>query len=390
MGSTIAAMGRAGTLRSLADAIRERRGRKTGEAAAEEQERISNIRVPISSVRPQAMSTPIGSAIEERKATMIAPEEPAVAPMEQEQAKEQYEETNRAIQEKKDLEVRAVEDLPIMKSLAPYPSAKNRVMELAEANGWVKMIGGVPTISNKQMQLAQGIIAGDLNLRKNINELALNDITQNIQALQQAKLDPKLKEEDMANIDAQLQSLAVEQNNKLNAVNMMNKKIREGLALREPAAPAEVKTDNLMYQDKATGEFRWGLHNEKGDLVKDLRPATSKEIKDKDDKGVDAGKYRQWVKQAETNAYKSLFANDETMMQEIAQLDSDISEEEKARIEAKIHRNLSPAQQAKLDELKERYFKNEAPKSIWNQYKEIKGSKRKGTKAVKDPIGLRK
>jgi hypothetical protein len=389
MGSTVAAMGRAGTLRSLAGAIRSRRERKAGEAAAEEQGKISNIRVPISSVRPQAMSTPIGSAIEERKATMAAPEEPAVAPIEQEQAKEQYEETNRAIQEKKDLEVRAVEDLPIMKSLAPYPSAKNRVMELAEANGWVKMIGGVPTISNKQMQLAQGIIAGDLNLRKNINELALNDITQNIQALQQAKLDPKLKEEDMANIDAQLQSLAVEQNNKLNAVNMMDRKIQQDLATRKEGGPPKVSTTNLMYQDKATGDFRWGLHDESGNLVKDLRPATSKEIKDKDAKGLDVGKYRSYLKDAASNAYKELFANDETMMQEIAQLDADISEEEKAKIEARIHRDLSPDQRRRLSELKEKWFRDEAPESIWKEYKKIKGSKRKGTKAVTDPAGIR-
>jgi hypothetical protein len=238
------------------------------------------------------------------------------------------------------------------------------------------------------MQLAQGIIAGDLNLRKNINELALNDITQNIQALQQAKLDPKIKEEDMANIDAQLQSLAIEQNNKLNAVNMMDRKIQQELATRKEGAPGEVKTKELMYQDEA-GNYRWGLMDASGNLKKDLRAATDKEIKGDKDKALDVGKYRQWVKQAETNAYKSLFANDETMMQEIAQLDSDISEDEKARIEAKIHRNLSPTQQAKLDELKEKYFKNEAPKSIWKQYREIKGSKRKGTKAISDPLGLR-
>lgn len=389
MGSTIAAMGRAGTLRSLADTIRERRERKAGEAATEEQERISNIRVPISQVRPQAMPTPIGEAIEERKVQReTAATGPTVVPEEVSAAKQQYEETNKAIQEKKDLEVRAVEELPIMKSLAPYPTAKNRVFQLAEANGWVKMIGGVPTISNKQMQIAQKIIASDLELRKNINELALGDITQNMQALQQAKTNPKLKPEEVAQIDAQLKSLSVEQGNKLNAVNMMDREIQRKLATQKQAGPAETETKELMYQDEA-GNYRFGLLDASGNVIKDLRAATDKEIKGDKDKPLDVGKYRQWVKQAETNAYKSLFANDETMMQEIAQLDSDISEDEKARIEAKIHRNLSPTQQAKLDELKETYFKNEAPKSIWNQYKEIKGSKRTGTKAVSDPLGLR-
>lgn len=389
MASTIAAMGRAGTLRSLAQAIRERRERKKGEKAEAAAEEIANIRVPISRARPQAMPTPIGEAITERKAQDQADiEGPVVAPGEQAMAQEQFDETNRAIQEKKDLEIRAVDELPIMKELEPYPSAKGRLMQLAEANGWIKMIGGVATISNKQMQLAQGIIAGDLNLRKQINELALNDITQNIQALQQAKLDPKLKEEDAANIDAQLVQLAEEQNSKLNAVNMMDREIQRGLALQKPSAGPEVKTKELMYQDEA-GNYRWGLMDASGNLVKDLRAATDKETKENKGKALGVNEYRQWVKQGETSAYKTLFANDETMMQEIAQLDSDISEEEKARIEAKIHRDLSPTQRARLDELLEKYFKNKAPASVWKQYKDIRGAKRTGTKAITDPLGLR-
>jgi hypothetical protein len=386
----ITAAGKAGTLRSIADTVRRRKERKAGEVAEAE---ISNIRVPISMARPQAMSSPIGEAIDERKAQGEAEvaaqtEGQVVAPEEQAVAQEQFDETNKAIQDKKDLEVRAVDEIPIMKSLEPYPSAKSRLMQLAEANGWVKMIGGVATISNKQMQLAQGIIGKDLNLRKSLNELALNDITQNIQALQQAKLDPKLKEEDAANIDAQLEQLAKEQNNKLNAVNMMDRKIQQDLALQKPAAAAEVNTTNLMYQDKE-GNYRWGLHDESGKLIKDLRAATSKEIKDKDSKGLDVGKYRSYLRDATSNAYKELFANDETMMQEIAQLDADISEEEKAKIEAKIHRDLSPTQRAKLTELRETWFKEEAPESIWKQYKKIKGAKRTGTKAITDPLGLR-
>lgn len=393
MADTLAAMGRAGTLRSLAQAIRDRRERKRGEKAEAAAEAISNIRVPISMARPQAMPSPIGEAITERKAQGEAEvaaqaEGQVVAPEEQAMAQEQFDETNRAIQEKKDLEVRAVDELPIMKSLEPYPSAKGRLMQLAEANGWVKMIGGVATISNKQMQLAQGIIAGDLNLRKQINELALNDITQNIQALQQAKLDPKLKEEDATNIDAQLEQLAKEQNNKLNAVNMMDREIQKGLALRKPVTGPEVKTKELMYQDEA-GNYRWGLMDASGNLKKDLRAATDKEIKGNKGKALGVNEYRQWVKQGETSAYKTLFANDETMMQQIAQLDSDISEEEKGRIEAKIHRDLSPTQRARLDELLEKYFKNKAPASVWKQYKDIRGAKRTGTKAITDPLGLR-
>jgi hypothetical protein len=254
-----------------------------------------------------------------------------------------------------------------MKSLAPYPSAKNKIMQLAEANGWVKMIGGVPTISNKQMQLAQGIIAGDLNLRKNINELALNDITQNIQTLQQAKLDPKLKEEDMANIDAQLQSLAVEQNNKLNAVNMMDRKIQQDLATRKEGAPGEVKTKELMYQDEA-GNYRFGLLDASGNVVKDLRAATDKEIKGDKDKPLDVGKYRQWVKQAETAAYRDIFANDPKFKFEMAEWEAgEMTPEEAKQFEARLHTSLSPTQRAEMDRLKEKYFKNEAPKSIWKQ-----------------------
>ena len=127
-----------------------------------------------------------------------------------------------------------------------------------------------------------------------------------------------------------------------------------------------------------------------GNLKKDLRAATDKEIKGSKGKALGVNEYRQWVKQGETSAYKTLFANDETMMQEIAQLDSDISEEEKARIEAKIHRDLSPTQRARLDELLEKYFKNKAPASVWKQYKDIRGAKRTGTKAITDPLGYRK
>lgn len=389
-GSRAAAMGRAGTLRSLSQAIRDRRARKKDEAAAEEAEKISSIRIPIGAAQqPKAMEQPISM---EDQPLESPTGEPITPPMdiagEQAAAQDQYEETNRAIEETKDLEVRNVEELPMMKQLEPYPSAKNRVMQLAEANGWVKMIGGVPTISNKQMQLAQGIIGGDLKLRKELNELSLNDITQEVMGLKQSMLDPKMKDEDKAQAQAQLDDAMGRQNSILNAVNMMDRKIQEGLALRKPSAAPEVDTTNLMYQD-AEGNYRWGLHDESGNLIKDLRAATGKEIKDKDAKGLDVGKYRSYLKDATSNAYKELFANDETMMQEIAQLDADISEEEKAKIEAKIHRDLSPTQRTRLSELKEKWFKDEAPESIWKQYRKIKGAKRKGTKAVTDPLGLR-
>lgn len=259
-GSYAAAMGRAGTLRSLSQAIRDRRARKKGEAAEAEAEKISSIRVPIGRARPQAMPSPIGEAIEERKVQdEIAAQPEAVAPTDQAAAQEQYEETNRAIQETKDLEVRAVDELPMMKQLEPYPSAKNRLMQLAEANGWVKMIGGVATISNKQMKIAQGIIAGDLNLRKEMNELALNDLTMNIANLQEAKLDPKLKEEDAANIDAQLEQLRVEQGNKLNAVNMMDREIQKGLALQRPEKEKTTKKDTVTLEVGKDGKDTPGV-----------------------------------------------------------------------------------------------------------------------------------
>ncbi len=397
MGKFGRGMGRAGlastvsALSGIGASIREHR-------AEEEAGKISKIRVPIGPrvTQPKAIKTPIGEAIAGREEQLMSPTgEPITAPMdipsEQAAAEQQYGETQKALQNEKDLEVQNIDEIGIMKELEPFPTAKSHLYNLAEANGWIEMVGGVPTISNRQLQLAKGIIAGDLKLQKELNELALGDITQNITGLKQSMLDPKMKDEERAQTQVQIDTLTGQQNSVLNAVNKMDREIQKGLALRTPAAPAaaaEVDTTNLMYQDKK-GNYRWGLHDESGNLVKDLRAATSKETKDKDAKGLDVGKYRSYLKDATSNAYKELFANDETMMQEIAQLDADISEEEKAKIEAKIHRDLSPTQRARLSELKEKWFKDEAPESIWKQYRKIKGAKRKGTKAIADPLGLR-
>jgi hypothetical protein len=383
-----AAIGRSGALRGAASDIlkgasmlREQRKEK---AAGEEAEAISKIRVPISGASTQAMPTSIQETIATKQESDIA----QTQMQEQEQSKEAFEATRMEMQKQEEQQVQSVEELPVMKQLKETPTAYNYLMEIANANGWIENVGGVPTISNKQLKIAQGIISTDLKLNKDLNEKALGDTTQQITGLKQSMLDPKLKDEERAQAQAQVESLVEKQTMYLNAVNMLDREIQKELAVRKPTAPS-VKTKELMYQDEA-GNYRWGLLDESGNVVKDLRSATQGEISKGKGKALGANEYRQWVKQAETNAYKSIFANDPTIMQEIAQLEStEIGADEKARIEAKIHTALTPTQQSKLDELKETYFKKNAPRSVWDQYRQIKGSKRKPTKALKDPLGIR-
>jgi hypothetical protein len=377
-----AAIGRSGALRGAASDILKGasmlREQQKEKAAGEEAEAISKVRVPIAGTDTRAMPTSIQETIAAK---------PEIA-QEQVQAKETFEASRAEMEEQEEQQVRSVEELPAMKQLKDTPTAYNRLMDIARANNWIQDVGGVPTISNKQLKIAQGIISTDLKLNKEINELALGDITQQITGLKQSMLDPKMKEEERAQAQTQVESLVGQQTTYLNAVNMLDREIQKELAVRKPTAPS-VKTKELMYQDEA-GNYRWGLLDESGKVIKDLRSATQGEISKGKGKALGANEYRQWVKQAETNAYKSIFANDPTTMQEIAQLESaEISEDEKARIEAKIHTALTPTQQSKLDELKETYFKKNAPSSVWDQYRQIKGSKRKPTKALKDPLGIR-
>jgi hypothetical protein len=140
-----------------------------------------------------------------------------------------------------DKEVLPVEELPMIKGLEETPTAKGRLMQIAEANGWIQNIGGVPTISRGQMRAAQEIISNDLKLHKEINELALGDVTQSIVGLKQSLLDPKLKDEDRANVQAQIDAAVQKQGIYLNAVNMADRKIQQELAMREPGKPATPK-----------------------------------------------------------------------------------------------------------------------------------------------------
>jgi hypothetical protein len=174
-------------------------------------------------------------------------------------AKEAFDAKRQEMEEQADNQLMAVEELPMVKGLNQFPSAKNKLMEIARANNWIQDIGGVPTISRRQMKIAQDIIASDLKMHKEINELALNDITQTLGGLKQSLLDPKLKDEDRANIQSQIDMAVKAQNQALNVVNMADKELRREMATQKPKEKPASKTittsEGIMQWNSKTGRY---------------------------------------------------------------------------------------------------------------------------------------
>jgi hypothetical protein len=143
------------------------------------------------------------------------------------------------IQQREQEQVVDVRDVPAVKSLDPYPSAQNLLMEVARINGWLSEVGGVPTISMGNMAMAQKAISQDLNLHKAINELALQDVTTTIAQMESALADPKLKDDQRAQLEGQLDMANKKKNSFLNAVNTTDHEIRRRLATTQAKAVAE-------------------------------------------------------------------------------------------------------------------------------------------------------
>ncbi len=99
--------------------------------------------------------------------------------------------------------------------------------------------------------------------------------------------------------------------------------------------------------------------------------------------------YRQYLKQAESSAYRDVFANDPTFQEEMAQLESgELTDAERKKIEDRLHTALTPGQRAELDKLTEKYLASKTPKPMLREWLAAKKRGEKHT-VESDPAGLR-
>jgi hypothetical protein len=166
-----------------------------------------------------------------------------------------------AIQAEEAEQVVDVQDVPAIQALAPFPSAQNLLMKVADVNGWIQNVGGVQTISARNLQTAQALISQDLNLQKNLNELALNDIVGTEGQITNALADPKLKDDERQQLAEQLEQVKIQKGSILNAVNAMDREIRKAQALATPAGEKPLTLTNVQAAvvDKARTVGREGL-----------------------------------------------------------------------------------------------------------------------------------
>jgi len=110
------------------------------------------------------------------------------------------------------------------------PKAQKYLMDLGEQNGWLEEVGGVKTISNRNLQAAGVMLKNNVSMMKEIDELELGDVNNQIQTLFGQLQNPDTKDKDKEAMGQQLMQAKKKQIVLLNSINTMDKEVRKAIA----------------------------------------------------------------------------------------------------------------------------------------------------------------